>query len=209
MNNKLDAIISIFLLIILVSCDEDETSRVQWEQIEFPGESTVYAVYGDLNDYLLVSTPTKILRTADGGKTWTTVKTITTDPVGRFNSLNDDLYAISNFTDYISHDQGQTWEAVAFDYPLDPPILNFNDSKGTLYQVVAHSDGELGLPTSFLRSINKGNSWENVFPYKRAFYSWHIDANDRVYIGTSGSVWDGQFFKEDNPQFRGYLYYLK
>ena len=91
---------------------------------------------------------------------------------------------------------------LAFDYELYPNSLNFNDSKGTLYQVVEHFDGELGLPTSFLRSINKGNSWENIFPYKRIFYSWHIDGNDRVYIGTSGSVWDGQFFRDDNPQFR-------
>ena len=172
------------------------------------GENVIYAVYGDVDEYLLVSTPTKILRTADGGKTWTTVKSVV-DPIGNFNPLHDDLYAVSNFTDYISHDQGQTWEAVAFDHELYPNAVNFSDSKGILYQVVNHFDGELGLPTSFLRSSSKGNSWENIFPYHRSFYSWHIDARDRVYIGTSGSVWDGQSFTDDNPQFSGYLYYMK
>src|SRR6188768_2560199 len=161
MYHKLNAVIFIFLFIILSSCDDENTAanQVQWESIEFPGENVIYAVYGDLDEYLLVSTPTKILRTVDGGKTWTTVKSVV-DPIGNFNSLNDDLYAVSNFTDYISHDAGQTWEAVAFDYELYPNSLNFNDSKGTLYQVVEHYDGELGLPTSFLRSTNKGNTWE-------------------------------------------------
>jgi len=210
MYHKLNAVIFIFLFIILSSCDDENTAanQVQWESIEFPGENVIYAVYGDLDEYLLVSTPTKILRTVDGGKTWTTVKSVV-DPIGNFNSLNDDLYAVSNFTDYISHDAGQTWEAVAFDYELYPNSLNFNDSKGTLYQVVEHYDGELGLPTSFLRSTNKGNTWENIFPDKHSFYSWYIDAHDRVYIGTSGSVWDGQSFRDDNPQFRAYLYYMK
>jgi len=210
MNHKLNAIISIFLLVILVSCDDENPSpnQVQWESIEFPGENVIYAVYGDLDEYLLVSTPTKILRTVDGGKTWTTVKSVA-DPIGNFSPLNDDLYAVSNFTDYISHDDGQTWEALAFDYELYPHSRDFGDTKGTLYQVVDHYDGELGLPTSFLRSINRGNSWENIFPDKRMFYSWHLDGNGRVYVGTSGSTWDGQFFSDDNPQFRAYLYFMK
>ncbi len=170
MHHKLNAVILVFLFIILPSCDDENTSpsRIQWESIEFPGENVIYAVYGDLDEYLLVSTPTKILRTVDGGKTWTTVKTVV-DPIGNFDILNDDLYAVSNLTDYISHDEGQTWEAVAFDHELYPNSQNFNDSKGTLYQVVAHYDGELGLPTSFLRSINRGNSWENYSPIKGCF----------------------------------------
>ena len=211
MNHKMHAIISIFLFVILASCDDENTSpnQIQWESIEFPGENVIYAVYGDLDEYLLVSTPTKILRTVDGGKTWTTVKTVA-DPIGNFNPLNDDLYAVSNFTDYISHDQGQTWEAVAFNHELYPNALNFNDSKGILYQVVDHFDGELGLPTSFLRSIKQGQFVGKYLPLSTCHFIPGISMlNDRVYIGTSGSVWDGQFFTDDNPQFRAYLYYIE
>mgnify|MGYP003577014875 FL=1 len=206
---KLPAVIAIFALIVVSSCDDEDSlkDRVVWERIEFPGEGVIYAVYGNLTDYLLVATSTKILRTEDGGKNCTTVKTVD-NPIGSFYHLNDDLYAVANFTDYISHDDGQTWEPVAFDHELSPSPLSFNDSKGTLYQIVTHSDGELGLPTSFLRSVDKGNSWENIFPYKHSFYSWYIDGHDRVYIGASGSVWDGRSFTDD-PQYRGYLFYMK
>jgi hypothetical protein len=208
-HHNLPTVFALFLLVALPSCDDENTSAnpVQWEEIEFLGENVIYAVYGDLDEYVLVSTPTKILRTVDGGKTWATVKTVA-DPIGNFNPLNEDLYAISNFTDYLSHDKGETWEPVTFDHELYPPLYSFNDSKGILYQVVGHVDGELALPTSFLRSINKGDSWENVFPYKRGIASWHIDPKDKVYLGTASAIWDGQFFKED-PQHRAHLYYLK
>ena len=83
---------------------------------------------------------------------WTTVKSVV-DPIG-FNSLNDDLYAVSNFTDYISHDQGQTWQAVTFDHELYPNSLNFNDSKGILYQVVNHFDWR-AWPANFILKIYK------------------------------------------------------
>src|SRR5687767_5809477 len=140
---QLSAAVSIVLIAFITSCEDDDTSqnRVQWEEIEFPGEVAIYAIHGDLNEYLLVSTTSKILRTVDGGKTWTTVKAVT-DPIASFRSLNEDLYAVSNFTDYISHDQGQTWEPVAFNHELNPPWYSFNDSKGILYQVVGHVDGE-------------------------------------------------------------------
>ena len=207
MRHTLRSIVLVVLLAIVASCDDDENSQVQWEEIEFPGEVVIHAIYGDLNEYMLVSTISKILRTADGGKTWTTVKTVT-DPIASFNSLNEDLYAISNFTDYISHDQGQTWEPVAFDHEVNFRSYSLNDSKGILYQVVGHVDGELALPTSFLRSTNKGDSWENIFPYKRRISSWHIDANDKVYLGTSNPIWDGKLFNED-PDLRAHLYYMK
>jgi photosystem II stability/assembly factor-like uncharacterized protein len=207
MRHKLQSIVLCILLAIVASCDDDENSRVQWEIIEFPGEVVIHAIYGDLNEYMVVSTISKILRTVDGDETWTTVKTVT-DPIASFNSLNGDLYAVSNFTDYISHDQGQTWEPVTFNHEVNPPWYHFNDTKGFLYQVVGHFDGELALPTSFLRSINKGDSWENIFPYKRGISSWHIDANDKVYLGTSHPIWDGKFFNED-PQLTAHLYYMK
>lgn len=210
MNSKKRLFIPIlFMGSVIFSCDEDDVSRqhVQWEKIEFINEGVVYAIYGDLSDYMLVSTLSKILRTSDGGKTWQEVKRVN-DAIGGFHPLNDAIYAVSNSKDYVSHDHGNSWEEVTTDWDLNASSNEFNDSKGILYQVVRHSNGELALPTSLLRSVNKGNSWENIFPHRHIIYAWHIDTNDKVYIGVSGSRWDGEFFKDDT-QFRAYLFYMK
>lgn len=197
------------MLMLLTSCDDDKDldNAVQWEKIEFVNGGVIHSIYGNLDDYLLVSTISKILRTNDGGKTWETVLEVQ-NPIGEFQPLNGDIIAVANFKDYISHDQGLTWEEVEFDHDLNAPWSAFNDTKGTLYQIVAHYNGELALPTTVLRSVNKGNSWETIFPNKHLVYSWYIDNRDRVYLGVSGNVWDGDFFVED-PQFSAYLYYLK
>jgi photosystem II stability/assembly factor-like uncharacterized protein len=196
-------------LIFISCCDEDEVfnAHVEWGKIEFPGAVSIYAIHGNLNDYMLVSTISKILRTTDGGKTWIEVKKVM-NPIGEFHPLNDDIYAVANFQDFVSHDQGETWEEVDFDWELSQRPEALYDSKGILYQIVGHSSGELALPTTFLRSVNKGNSWETIFPNKHGISASHIDSNDRVYLGVSGALWDGEYFHED-PEFRAYLFYTK
>lgn len=202
-------LISFALLMSTSACDEDDVfnNHVEWEKIEFPGAGLIHAVHGNLDDYMLVSTISKILRTTDGGKTWVEVKKVL-DPIGEFHPLNDDIYAVANFQDFVSHDQGETWEEVEFDWELRQQPDAFSDSKGNLYSVVRHYSGELALPTTFLRSVNQGNSWETIFPNRHLIISTHIDNNDRVYLGVSGSLWDGKFFQSD-PEFRGYLFYTK
>ena len=199
------------ILLMLTSCEEEDVDlkrQVEWEKIEFVDGGAIYAIHGDLKDYLLVATTSQILRSEDGGKTWNTAANVVS-PVGDFWPLNDDIYAITNDTDYVSHDQGLTWVAEEFNHDLFPRSQNFNDSKWILYQVVDHVDSELRLPTSLLRSLDKGNSWESIFPFKRIFYSWHIDAHDRVYIGTWEAIWDGRFFVSDDAKNKAYLYYMK
>ena len=126
MNYLRRILILAFVWIINFSCEEDQSFQVEWGIFEFPGEGTLYATYGDLQEYFLVSTPPKSFVQP--------MVEILEIPLSQYlatllalYALNDDLYAISNFTDYISHDQGLTWEALAFDHPLDAGVLNFND----------------------------------------------------------------------------------
>jgi hypothetical protein len=195
---------------VLFSCDDDDEpfkKAVQWEKIEFENEGAVYAIHGNVDDYLLVSTISKILRSDNRGRTWNVVGN-SLDPIGDFFALNDDIYAVSNGVDYVSHDQGQTWQSITFDHELQRASGTFTDSKGILYEIVYHHDGELALPTTLLRSIDKGNSWEAIFPHQHVFYSSHIGADDRVYIGTWGAMWDGRSFG-GNPENTAYLYWMK
>jgi hypothetical protein len=199
----------VFLLLSISSCEEDDVfnDRVDWTKIEFPDGGLIHAIHGSLDDYMLISTISKILRTTDGGKTGVEVKNVM-DPIGEFKLVNDDIYAVSNFKDFISRDKGETWEEVAFDWEITRQPDALFDSKGILYSVVSHYEGELSLPTTFLRSVNRGNSWETIFPNRHLIISSHIDGNDRVYLGVSGSLWNGKFFESD-PEFRAYLFYMK
>lgn len=197
------------LTFILPSCDEDDDNdidkHVEWKRIDFPGERTVYSIHGSLDDVMLVSTLFHILRTDDGGETWEVVKE-TTDVVAAFYQLNDALFAITNFKDFVSYDKGLTWEAVDHDHEVSYQQMVFTDLNGILYQIVPHYHGELALPTTLLRSVDHGNSWKSIFPHKHGISAWHIDDAGTVYLGTSGNLWDGNFFVED-PQSRAYLYY--
>src|SRR5687767_676347 len=161
------ATISLSSIFLLSSCDEQDISKktIEWKKIEFPNEGVVYTVFGDLDDYLLVATSSKILRTDDGGLSWDTVQRVTA-PIGEFQPLNDNIYAISNFKDYISRDAGLTWEEMHFDHELNNQWEHFEDTNGNLYRVVKHFNGELALPTTLLQSINRGNSWEVIFPHE-------------------------------------------
>jgi hypothetical protein len=185
--------------------DDDIDKHVQWKRIDFPGELAIYSIHGSLDDVMLVSTLFHILRTDDGGETWEVVKE-TTDVVAEFYQLNDALFAITNFKDFVSYDKGLTWEAVDHDHELSYQQMAFTDLNGILYQIVPHYHGELALPTTLLRSVDHGTSWKSIFPHKHGISAWRIDNGGTVYLGTSGHLWDGNFFVED-PQLRAYLYY--
>jgi hypothetical protein len=212
----LRSLTSIILISILTfnfsSCDRDDAfendidKHSQWKRIDFPGEFGINSIHGSLDDVMLVSTLFHILRTDDGGHTWEIVKE-TTEVVAEFHQLNDALFAITNFKDFVSYDNGLTWNDVEFDHELGQPQMVFTDLNGILYQIVPHSHGELALPTTLLRSVDRGNSWKSAFPYKHGIGAWHVDNGNTVYLGTSGHLWDGTFFVED-PQSHAYLYYI-
>jgi photosystem II stability/assembly factor-like uncharacterized protein len=208
-RRELSFTIYISCILVLASCDEHDISRkkIEWKKIEFPNESAVYSVFGDLEEYLLVATSSKILRTDDGGLTWDTVQHVAA-PIGEFQPLNDNIYAVSNSKDYVSHDRGQTWEETDFDHEVSARWEHFEDTNGKLYRVVQHYNGELALPTTLLQSVNKGNSWEVIFPHEHVVYCWHLDQQNRVYLGTTGDLWGGQFFKDD-IQNKAVLFYTE
>ena len=122
-----------------------------------------------------------------------------------FNPLHDDLYAVSNFTDYISHDQGQTWEAVAFDHELYPNAVNFSDSKRNTLSG-GRSLSTVSLASDFiLKVINKGDRGKTYFPIDVNFILAY-NARDRVYIGTVRfAVGMDNPSTMIDPQFRAHL----
>ncbi|HTE34793.1 MAG TPA: hypothetical protein VK666_30660 [Chryseolinea sp.] len=205
--NRITAILLLFC--ITVSCDDDSPeSAVHWETIKIDHGGMVYSIYGDIDDFLIVGTIDKILRTTDGGKTWSEVQR-TESSIGSFTEINRVLYAASNFKDYRSDDDGLTWTELEFDWEITQPDVQLEDSRGAIYSFVTHSSGEIGLPITLLRSLDHGNSWQDILPYKIAAANAYLDKSDRLFLGTSGAKWDkdlGSFFSDD-PEFPAYIYY--
>lgn len=196
------------LLLAFQSCNPDDdkvTPQSQWEKIEFEGQGAIHSIYGSLEDHLLLGTSQAILKLTDQGKVSRQVLQLDA-PVGEFMAIGDTLYAITNFKNYYSSDEGETWKESA------KGLVAFNkrelrDSKGTLYNHVALANGELITPSLILRSTDNGTNWENIFPFKHYVYSVYLDGKDRLYLGINGWPWDGTSFSGTGNT--AILYYQK
>lgn len=197
-------------VVLLQSCvnhdatpSQSANTTVNWQKIELPKGGALYSFYGNIDQTLIVSTLGKILRTEDGGKTWQTVLD-NVDSFSEFRKNGNEILAVANFTDYSSSDDGKTWQALSVDLV---PSLNHSatNSKGTVYKLEFHSDGELGTPTSVLESC--GAAWKNIFPFQHDIYSIFVDNDDRLYIGTNDWAWNGLSFVESPSGTAAVIYY--
>lgn len=205
---------TLFLLLIagFTSCTNDDgtpptNASVDWKILKVENEGLIYSMYGSLQDEFIIATSSKILRTTDGGATWTKVAN-TIAPVANFDKVNETLFAITNEQDYKSDDNGLNWEQLDFDLEVYPTADQMLDSKGVYYQRVMHYDGELVTPSTLLRSTDRSNSWQDIFPYKKVINQMHIDGHDWLYLSISGWDWDGTMFWEE-PGRPGYIYYIE
>jgi hypothetical protein len=196
------------LSLTFYACNSDDdkiTPEIQWEKIEFPDQGAIYSVYGALEERLLLGTSRAIIMLTDNGEVSREVLPMD-EPVSNFMEVNDTLYAISNFRNHYSIDEGETWKVSTKGWtPSDQN--EFRDSKGILYYHIAVPNGELITPSLILRSIDNGSNWENIFPFKHYVYSMYLDSNDRLYLGINGWEWDGLSFSGTGNT--AILYYKK
>jgi hypothetical protein len=206
---------SIYTLLIFVlisqSCKKDEdkvTPQSEWESIEFADQGAIHSIYGSLEENLLIGTGLSIIKISDNGKSSKQVLQVKTQ-ISTFLKDADTLYAISNFQDYYSVDNGDSWQESSRNFM---PFNRINDSelrdsKGILYHHVAIPNGELITPSLILRSSDNGTNWTNIFPYKRYVFSTYLDDKDRLYIGTINWEWEGVGFSGTGNT--AILYYQK
>lgn len=177
----------ISMLVVLMSCSDDDARKIRpdvakWKKIEVDDKGPIYAIHGGIDDVLLVSIYDRIWRSTDGGENWTKVFN-TTDVVGDFKLVGNKLFAISNDIDYFSEDNGLTWTELDENIPLEHQDL-FEDLNGVQYRIVSFFEGELALPGEIEKSMNGGDSWSSIYPYKHSIYSMSLDAQNRLYVGT-------------------------
>lgn len=206
-------LISLYALIIIIltlqSCKKDDdkvTPQSEWEKIEFSDQGAIHSIYGSLEENMLIGTARSIIKLTDSGNNIKEVLQVKTS-ISSFLKDADTLYAISNFQDYYSVDNGDSWQESKKDFiPFQGSELK--DSKGIMYHHVAIPNGELITPSLILRSSDNGTNWENIFPYKRYIFSTHLDTKDRLYLGSINWDWDerGGF---SGSGFTAILYYQK
>lgn len=119
---------TIAVMMVLSSCAKKELPDVpptfndpNWTRIEIVDGREAHAIYGNIDDTLMVSTLTEIYQTTDKGKTWKRTK-VNNQPIYGFLSVRDTIFALQSnsllkdkirqatFSQSFSLDKGFTWD---------------------------------------------------------------------------------------------------
>ena len=215
MNSFSKSIWSLFAALSFLGCTDDEPKKnsnpngAEWKKVEIPDNGPVYAIHGDIDDVIQVSVYNRIWKSEDGGESWKKMFT-TIDVVDNFKQHGDTLFAITNFTDYYSLTNGDSWES--FDKELETESQDLIETgNGIQYRIVYHFDGELALPNELEKSVDTGSNWKSIYPYDHAIYYLAIDDESRLYVGINSSFeWDEEmgWFTEDFENKAAFYYSL-
>ena len=209
----------VFLISTALFCCNDvedkspiiENESPDWVKLEIPIGREAFAVSGDINSTLLITTWTKAFYTTDGGKNWQLSK----DFQGPVDLLerNDTVFALiatgidtkgqsyASTCNQYTTDYGKSWhrDTTGKYFHLANPIGMTESITGIIYRVKDNL-----TPTSPGSSAYHSNpsgiekydqlAWnEFTFPLKLKINNLHLDGNNRLYIAASSGV-----FNKDN-----------
>ncbi len=190
---------------------DPETLDEVWTKLAIPGQQRgVSAIYGNIDDTLVVATMYKIYLTTDQGNSWQLVMDAGRGISG-FARVEGELTALDTFTDgeetartpfLYSTDHGKAWATEGkFDYRVYDNIkinrkrvlltddLYYRITPGVV--LVNESTGEeLARPDEIHRPRD-GGEYAIYFPSARRMNCLYLDDNQRLYVGTEGTrfVW--------------------
>lgn len=201
------------LFALLLSCKkadksepvDPETQDAVWIKLSIPKQIRgVSAIYGSIDDTLIVATTYTIYITIDQGRSWEMVN----DPrigISGFTKYRGELIALSNFGGgyasgplLYSLDQGKTWSRKGlYDYRIYNQIRQSRDTiaaDGQLQFKIQSQPGKKdeennGLPLwqpDLLVKVENGREGVIHFPFKRDLNYLHLDSKNRLYVGAEG-----------------------
>ncbi|MEZ2335672.1 hypothetical protein AB6735_08545 [Mucilaginibacter sp. RCC_168] len=211
---------------IITSCKKDKSPVItnqedpNWIKLEIPHGNTAYAIAGNIDDTLLVTTYTKAYFTTDKGKTWQESKNFN-GPIQGLYTNKDTVMSLlltgglelegtlkASVVQFYTLDMGKTWNRY-LDYQraqqITKPIGVVQSAQNKVtYElkyntkpVSANSNAYTHGPTTILRD---GNTFD--FPFKLRIENLYMDSNDRLYVAASGGVYDKEkdmfIFNESN-----------
>jgi hypothetical protein len=199
---------------IIISCKKDKSPVVtnqedpNWIKLEVPNGITAYAVAGNIDDTLLVTTYTKAYFTVDKGKSWQESKNFN-GPIRGLYTNKDTVMSLlltgglelegtakASVAEYYTLDMGKSWNRY-LDYQraekISKPIGIVQSTQNKVTYVLkyntkpvsANSNAYTHGPTAILRD---GKSI--YLPFQVRIENLYLDNNDRLYVAASGGVYD-------------------
>lgn len=221
---KKQGLILLFVIMLFSSCRNTDpqvvipaTEDPNWIRLEIPTGREAYAIAGDLDKTLLVTTWTKAYYTTDQGKTWQESK----DFHGRVPGLfvhRDTVFALqasgqdeigqpyASSAQYFTPDYGRTWQHSAKYYStyagyqfysgINQPQGIVQSATGITYRIKQNgtpvSPGSTSLytnPSELLKQDNFGVQTLRL-PFAHKLLNLHLDASNRLYVAASGGTFD-------------------
>ncbi|MFC3353392.1 hypothetical protein [Sphingobacterium zeae] len=215
-NNLQPLLLLCFLGLLLFSCQKDhsseqdslidvETKDPNWTKLSIPGQIRgTSAIYGNIDDTLVVATMYKIYMTTDKGASWQMVHDAGFG-IPSFSMYQGELMALSNFQDnstspnLFSLDNGKNWSAKGkYGYDVYNKVrVNRKETKiseSESYKIIAQPneivDKEYGRPLmqpdKLVSVTDKGQRLID-FPFRRQLNYIYHDKKNRLYIGAEGT----------------------
>ncbi len=183
-----------------------------WIKLEIPNGREAFAIAGDINSTLLVTTWTKAFYTTDGGKNWELSKDFQ-GPISELLERNDTIFALlatgidqdgqphASSCYHYTIDYGKNWnrDTTGKYVKLGSPVGIAESVTGIIYRVKDnHTPTSPGSSAYFSNpsDIEKYDqlTWNKFnFPLDLKIYNLHLDKNNRLYIAASSGV-----FNKDN-----------
>lgn len=218
------SILSVLISMCFFSCTSNDPSPTppqeeysDWIMLEVPTGRVAYAVAGDIDKTLLVTTWTKAYYTTDRGKTWHESKNFN-GPVPGLLVRNDTTFAMEAFSgtlkdkerfatlgQYFTADYGKTWHYYPRYYKesalhVRQPIGHIVSPTGISYWVKNITTPT--FPNSVTYYINPSEIIKEdatgqqsiQFPFKAELKNLYLDTSNRLYVAASG----GTYTKKDN-----------
>ena len=187
-----------------------------WLKLEIPTQwerDQAFAVAGDLDHTLLVSTTVGLYVTADQGKTWQLTRTVGQTVWGLL-PRRDTIFALTNyradgqnnkldavFADYFTTDQGKTWAYTTPRYTYEEyrtmkqPFGQVS-AAGNTYRVqdnwVPYGTGnsQVQRASDLLRTTAAGQPQVLRLPARHLLNNLSLDAKNRLYVTASSRKFD-------------------
>ncbi|WP_041257880.1 hypothetical protein [Fibrella aestuarina] len=185
--------------------------NADWIRLEIPTGREAYAIAGDIDQTLLVTTWTKAYYSSDRGKTWQVSKDFQ-GPIPGLYVRNDTTFALHarrynregsllGAWDalYYSPDYGKSWEWYSKTYKnyLDEvkPIATIRSTNGIVYTIKQNSTPT--APGSNVATVNpsviirqEANTQNTIrFPFQHNLMNLYLDGKNRLYVAASGGTY--------------------